>query len=127
LANVSQASAGTYSVVVTNSAGSITSSNAVLTVTLPPGSIQVAGATATVAGTVSLPINLVANGNENALSFTLNFDPTLLTYKEAILGSGASGASLFLNQSQTVAGRVGVAVGMPAGMTFEAGTRQLVL
>ena len=127
LNNVSQPNAGSYSVIVTNVAGSVTSSVAVLTVTLPLSTIQVAGATVAADGTVTVPINLIANGNENAASFSLNFDPTILTYQSVVLGSGAEGGSLLLNPSQAATGQVGVAVAMPAGATFGAGTQQLVV
>jgi hypothetical protein len=125
LNSVSNANAGTYSIVVTNVAGSATSTNAALTVVLPPALIQVAGATAADDGTVSVPVNLVANGNENAVGFTLGFDTNLLTYEGVVLGSGASGGNLLLNPNQ--AGRVGVALGLAANATFGAGTQQLVL
>jgi hypothetical protein len=127
LSNVLLSSAGPYSVVVTNAAGSITSSVATLTVTLPPAAIQVGAANVASDGTVSLPINLVANGNENAVGFTLNFDPTVLTNTGIVLGSNAVGASLFPNSTHAAAGQLGVAVGLPAGNTFGAGTQQLVI
>lgn len=127
LSNVSLGSAGSYLVVVTNVAGSITSSPAILKVVLPPASIQVAAANVAPDGTVTLPVNLVANGNENALSFSLNFDPKLLTNSGVVLGSGASGASLFANSSRAAAGQLGVAVGLPTGKTFDAGTQQVLV
>jgi hypothetical protein len=119
--------AGSYSVVVTNVSGSVTSSPAVLSVSLPPATVQLAAATVAVDGNVSLPVSLVANGNENALGFTLDFDPALLNYNGVALGTGASGASLLLNTSHSASGQVGVALAMPAGAMFSAGTQQLVI
>src|SRR5207248_2931227 len=46
-------------------------------------------------GTVS--VNLEAQGNENALGFSVSFDPSKLTYVGASLGAGASGATLNVN------------------------------
>lgn len=124
---VSLSSAGSYSVVVSNAAGSVTSSPAVLSVTLPPASVQSAGPIVAPDGTVTAPVNLVANGNENAVSFSLNFDPKLLHYESAALGDGASTGNLLLNSSQTASGQLGVAIALSAGSSFAAGTQQLVL
>jgi hypothetical protein len=127
LNSVSLSSAGSYLVVVTNVAGSATSTVAVLTVTLPPASVQVGTATAGTDGTVTVPINLLANGNENALGFTLDFDTNLLTNASVTLGSGGAAASLLSNQNQAAAGQLGVAVAMAPGAAFAAGTQQLVV
>jgi hypothetical protein len=127
LSNVSLASAGSYLLVVTNVAGAITSNPAILTVTLPPASIALGTSTVSAEGTITTPVNLIANGNENAVSFTLDFNPSLLTNSGVALGSGASGASLQVNTSQASAGRVGVAIALPAGQTFSAGTQQVAV
>jgi hypothetical protein len=127
LNNVGKTGAGSYSVVVTNTAGSVTSTVAQLTVTLPPALVQVASGTSTADGTVTLPLNLVASGTENALGFTLNFDPTLLTYQGVVLGTGTTGASLLPNANQAALGHLGVAISMPAGVTLAAGTQQVVV
>ena len=127
LPSVSFSNAGSYSVVVTNVVGAITSSPAALTVVLPAGSVDVAGSLVGLDGTVTVPLNLVANGNENALSFTLDFDPTILTISGVSLGSGASRASLLVNSGQALAGRVGVAIALPTGQTFSAGTQQVAV
>jgi len=127
LNNLSQANIGAYSVIVTNIAGSVTSKPASLTATYPPASVQAAAATVGLDGTVTVPVNLVANGNENAMSFSMTFDPTVLQYQTISLGSGASGGSLLLNSSQAAAGQVGVALALPANATFSAGTQQVVV
>jgi len=68
----------------------------------------------------------VANGNENALGFSLNFDPAVLTYASISPGSNAAGATLFVNTNQTAAGKLGVAVALPAEGTFATGTQQVI-
>ncbi len=78
-------------------------------------------------GTINIPIELVAVGDENALGFSLTYDPTLLSNPQAALGSGASTASINPNASQTGQGRFGVAMALPAGQTFVAGEKQIVL
>ena len=60
LTNVQFANAGTYSVTITNASGSITSSNAVLTVNFPPAAIQVLSGSGPAGGAVRLPVTLVA-------------------------------------------------------------------
>jgi hypothetical protein len=127
LTNALPAYAGAYSVVVTNSAGSATSSNAVLTVVFPPATVQLVGVTnAPAAATVTVPVLLVANGNENALSFSVSFDASRLTFTNATLGSGAIGDNLLLNTSQASAGKLGVLLALPTGLAFAAGTQQVV-
>ncbi|MCW5550792.1 MAG: immunoglobulin domain-containing protein [Verrucomicrobiae bacterium] len=126
LTSVQLADAGSYSVVVTNIAGSATSSNATLTVNLPPAAVSVSSASAASAAKVTLPVTLVGNGNENALGFSLNFAPALLTYDRITLGDGAAGASLLVNTNQLESGRVGVALALPTDASFPAGTHEVV-
>src|SRR5439155_14103128 len=73
IVNAQQANAALYSVLVTNTIGSVLSSNAVLTVTPGPSALRVADASASSGGRVTVPVLLTANGSENALSFSLNF------------------------------------------------------
>ncbi len=75
---------------------------------------------------VNFSIELVAQGNENALGFSLNFNPAVFSNPTAQLGSGGAGASLNVNP-QTANGRIGIALAMPTGQTFVAGTRQIVV
>jgi hypothetical protein len=127
LNDVSKADAGPYSLVAMNSAGSATSSVAVLTVTPAPTLVQIGNASLAGGGTVTLPLNLVANGNENAASLSVDFDPTLLTYQGVALSTGGSNASLVINSSQVASGQLGVAIAMPAGITFGEGTHQVAV
>jgi hypothetical protein len=76
-------------------------------------------------GTVSVEID--AQGDENAFGFSLHYDPTKLSYVSAALGSGAVGATLNLNTSETALGHVGVALANSAGVVFPPGTRQLLV
>jgi uncharacterized protein YneR len=78
-------------------------------------------------GQVSLPIELVAQGDENALGFSLTFDPAVLGNPQAAPGSDASGATLNANTSQAASGRLGLALSLPFGQKFSAGTRQIVV
>ncbi|MDQ3009873.1 MAG: hypothetical protein M3X11_04125, partial [Acidobacteriota bacterium] len=74
-----------------------------------------------------LLIELDAQGNENALGFSLSFDPAQLSFVSAVAGSGATGSSLNVNTNQAANGRVGIALAMPANQTLAAGTKQLLV
>jgi hypothetical protein len=127
LTNVQFSQAGSYSVVITNVAGTASSSNATLAVNFPPALVRVVNVTNAHSGTtVNLPVSLAANGNENGLSFSLNFDTTKLTYVGIALGSGASGANLLTNAAQAASGKLGVMLALPPNQTFAAGTQEVV-
>lgn len=76
---------------------------------------------------VSVPIELVSQGDENALSFSLTFDPAVLSNPQAVLGSDAGGASIIPNPNQVAAGRLGLIVTLPAGQSFSAGVRRILV
>lgn len=118
--------AGAYSVVIANSAGSVTSSIANLTLVYPPAGVLL-GSTNVIAGSsVLVPVSLVANGNENAMAFSLAFDPTKLTFSAAFLGSGAAGAVLLSNTNLVNSGKLGLALAMPSNTSSSPGTQQVV-
>lgn len=123
LSNVQASQAGSYSVVVSNLAGSVASSNAMLTLT----AVVRAPNTNIVAGqSFALPIFFVANGNENSLSFSINFATTWLSFAGVALGGGSSGAALTTQTNQLGSGRLGLTLSMPAQTTFSSGTHELV-
>src|SRR5262249_38082427 len=76
---------------------------------------------------VSVPIELVAQGDENALGFSLSFDPSVLGNPQAALGGDASGATLNTNTGQAGAGRLGIALSLPFGQKFSPGSRQIAV
>jgi hypothetical protein len=124
LTNVSLEKSGMYGVTVSNLFGAQISSNAVLTVTLPPSVLHVADSDAKAGGTVIVPILLVANGVENAFSFSLNFDPAILSYMTATVGDGAAGAILLPNTTLANGGKVGISVALSSG-SFAKGTQEV--
>jgi len=75
-------------------------------------------------GTVS--VFLEAQGNENALSFSLAFDPTVFTNASATLGGNATGATMDINASQVSSGRLALVLALPIGSTFPAGSEEVV-
>lgn len=75
---------------------------------------------------VTVPIELIAQGNENALGFTLAFDTAALSQPIAVLGTDATAALLITNPTQIGSGRLGIGIALPAGQKFAAGTRQIL-
>jgi hypothetical protein len=118
--------AGTYFVVVTNTYGSVTSSNAALTVLPTEAKIRVLAASGVSGVRVVVPIHMTASSNENALGFSLVYDPAVLLYDSAALGSGSAGGSFLANTSQTALGRLGIAVALPTGVAYAPGTQEVV-
>jgi len=74
----------------------------------------------------TLNIELAAQGGENALGFSLNYDPAVLSFVSAEIGGAATGATLLTNSTQTANGRVGIALALPAGQGLAAGARRIV-
>ncbi|MFN0086524.1 MAG: NF038122 family metalloprotease [Blastocatellia bacterium] len=75
---------------------------------------------------VTVPIELVSQGDENGLGFSLFFDQNILTNPLAAPGADAAGASLNVNQNQAAQGRLGIGLVLPTGQKFTAGTRRIV-
>lgn len=87
--------------------------------------VRVIGASAIAGQAANLSVELVAVVNENAVGFSLNFDPAIFTDATASLGGGATGAAFNFNYDQAN-GRLGITLALPSGQTFAAGTRQIV-
>ena len=89
-------------------------------------SIWAGSAKAVPGQTVPIPVTLQAQGDENAIGFTLTFDPTQLAYRDAGLADGLSGVTLQVNARQTGQGRLGIVLGRSVGQTFAADAAVLV-
>jgi hypothetical protein len=76
--------------------------------------------------TNSVAVELAAQGNESALQFSVTFNPAMVRFVNATLGSGAPGAALIQNTSQAASGNLGFVVGLLSPGTFAAGTQLLV-
>src|SRR6185369_15278717 len=63
---------------------------------------------------------------ENALGFSLSFDPATVIFTSAGLGAGAGGATLYANASQVAQGRLGFVLSLGSGSHFAAGTKEIV-
>jgi hypothetical protein len=126
LTNVQSAQSGNYAVTVTNAIGSATSSNALLSITFPSAAVRAVATSGMAGGLVTVPVEIRANGNENALQFSLNYLPSLLTYTGVELGTNFSDATLFVNTSLTAGGRLGIILALPTGATMPAGVQEVV-
>jgi hypothetical protein len=126
LTNVQFGQSGAYFVVVSNTYGATTSSIAVLTASFPPVNVLIGSTNAMGGNSFTIPVLLAANGNENTLSFSMNFDTQWLAYASIDLGSGAVDGLLLPNTSQAVSGRLGVTMRLPSGETFAPGTQEVV-
>jgi hypothetical protein len=83
-----------------------------------------------ITGTGSAVIDLTAVGNENTTTFTLTWDPTVLSYVDDFAGTAIptdGSATINRNKTQTSAGQLGLLIGLKPGATFAAGTSQLLV
>jgi len=75
----------------------------------------------------TVSIELDALGTENALGFSLMFDSEKFRFSAAETGSDAEIATLQVNQASAGKGRIGIALALPVGHSFRAGTNQVVV
>jgi len=127
LTGVTAADAGSYTVVASNGVGTPATSNAAtLTVTSPQRSVTLSVSGAQMSGTGVATAVLASQGNENAVGFSVTFDPAVLRFDTTANGADLGGATLNVNPTQAASGRVGIALSLPAGATYAAGSRSLV-
>lgn len=104
--------------------------NATLVLTVNPASssrvIRIVPVSVTSGGTVIVPIDLVSQGDENALGFSLVFDQSKLSNPQVSLGTNATGASLNVNSTQASSGKLGIALAKNAGSIFSSGTQRIL-
>jgi Immunoglobulin domain/Immunoglobulin I-set domain len=124
LTNAQAADAGDYVCTVTNAAGSTPSSAAQLSVA--SRIVRIVSQTAAPGAQIVVPVQLVAAGDENAVSFSLNFDVSKITYVSSALGADATGASLTRNVTQAAGGVLTYLVGKEPGTVFTAGTSNIL-
>jgi hypothetical protein len=79
-----------------------------------------------VGNSITVPIVVQAQGSENAFGFSVDYNPGLLTYGSASLGSGGNGMTLIENDTQAAQGRIGFVLALPAGQTLPAGNQTLL-
>ena len=72
---------------------------------------------------VEMPVELLAAGDENAVGFSLDFDPAQMTAAGVAPGGALHGAALNFNTNQP--GHVGVVVAQPNNAVFGFGTQEV--
>lgn len=104
------ANAGTYSVVVTNAFGRVTSENATLAITdTPPRTIR--NGNLITGTTTRVPILFAGNGREQSVSFSLSYDTNIFTNPSWV--NLLTNATPTLDLSQASNGHVGLAISLP--------------
>lgn len=75
----------------------------------------------------TLIVEIEALGNENAVAFSLDFDPKQLRYVSSVTTNGAAQAALNLNDRLVADGRIGMAFALPGGQRLPAGRQPIAL
>ena len=88
--------------------------------------LTVASLTAWQGAQIEVPVLLSgAQGDENALGFSLTFDPAHLGYLGATLGKDATGAVLWPNAGRATDGLLGLALALPVGQSLGSGLLEM--
>jgi Calx-beta domain/Carboxypeptidase regulatory-like domain len=112
------------SISFTNLAANITNANFVGSTGTPSRNLKVVS-NGTISGQdAAVEVILQSQGNENSVGFSIGYNSALVFNPQVSLASDAANASLIVNNS--IAGRLGVILALPAGQSFAAGNRQLV-
>lgn len=125
VSNVQVADAGDYVCIVSGISPTAMSTAAQLTIV--PRLVRVVSQTAAPGAIIVVPIQLFASGAENTVTFSIQFDPTKLTYTDSSLGADAVvGSTMTRNTAQKDTGKLSYLIGREPGTTFVAGTRALL-
>ncbi len=124
LNKIQAANAGAYSVVITNAYGAITSAPGNLIVLDNPRVVFIEGTTGYSGAFVRVRVEMQGLGNEHSVSFSLLFDPAVLSNPRAT--NVPAGAALTLDTNQLASGVLGVLLELPELTTFATGQVSLV-
>ncbi|MBP6822718.1 MAG: SBBP repeat-containing protein, partial [Acidobacteria bacterium] len=91
--------------------------------------INAANAQAVSGGGVIVPFDMISQGDENRLAFSITINNTSLLSPQFTLGGDAAsaGAALSINTTQAAQGRYGATITLSANQKFTAGTRQVLV
>ncbi len=124
LEDIQPADFGSYTVVITNLSGSVTSTPATLIVLDNSRVVFAHGHEGHIGGVVSAHIGMQAVGNEHALNFSLLFDPAVLSNPR--IASSEVGATFSVNTNLAASGQFGVTLTLPMNQTIPEGTVEWV-
>jgi len=103
----------------------LTSSGARRTVS-NPRQVRLTAPTLVQGQTGNVEVDLEAQGDENALAFSLSFDAAKLVFISASAGEAATGSILNVNAKQAAQGRLGCVLALQANQSLSAGSKQVV-
>lgn len=124
LSKIQPVDAGMYSVVITNAYGAVTSAPANLIVLDNPRVVFIEESVGHSGAFVRVPVEMQGLGDEHAISFSLVFDPAILSNPRAT--NVPAGATLVLNTNQLASGALGVSLMLPGVTTFATGHVSIV-
>jgi len=122
---VSPGDAGTYSVIITNAFGAVTSAPAALIVLDNPRVVFIDPVSGQIGGIVAVPIQFQATGNEHSASFSLLYDPVCMG--DPFITNSPVGAGFASDYSLVSTGRFGAMFTMPGSQVIPSGEQQLAL
>jgi hypothetical protein len=102
--------AGGYQVEVSNHLGFVRSRAAALKVLIPPSRLRVPDLQVDSGSEFKLPLELVANGRENGVAFSISFNRRLLGFKDLTVSSKLLEAFNLVNTNELSVGRIGVCI-----------------
>ena len=108
-----------------NLSANITNANFTATAA-PVRQLRIIGGNATPTQNITAIVELVAQGDENSVGFSMNFNQTILLNPLVALNTDAAAASLIINDTQAGTGKLGIILALPAGQSFTAGAKSLV-
>ena len=117
---------GAYTLTATNSSGTVTTNPANLIVLINPRTASISNSTGDIGGSVLAPVLFNASGDEHALQFTLEYNPTMLSNGQITAGPDASGAGIVLDRSMEGTGALGVTVTLQGNGVFTGGLKNLL-
>jgi len=125
ISSITSADEGFYTCEVTDSAG-VARSTASLGVF--SRIIRVVGQSAAPGSNITVSVQLLGTGAENAAGFSMQFDPNKLSYVggSAALGAQSSDATLVTNEALAPQGRLGFAIAKPSNGKWVAGTNEIL-
>jgi hypothetical protein len=87
----------------------------------PGRTIRLATVTANSAGSIAMPVSIEGAGTENAVGFSIEFDPARVQFSGVAKLPAFSSSTLLLNTNLIESGRVGVVFALPPGVSLGAG------
>jgi hypothetical protein len=75
----------------------------------------------------ALPVEIDTRGDENALSFSITYEPGKVTFLDAVIvESGGKEVHMLVNDRSAAEGRIAIALALLPGQAFSAGTHRLI-